>query len=399
MNFSQRTLSIATIIVIVGAIGAGTWWRLREVTTDDAAATASEADTSAVQVQSASTQFASSLPTAVTGAEVLQDTLWITVDAAGQAAAFRRTTLNAQVEGVVHEVPVRENARIAAGTTLVQIDTLELALNVASRRAALSDAQAQFEAARIFDDRITDPEVRRRREEVLRSSTGLNSAEVELRSAELQLARARVTAPWEGRVADLMVVPGTYVTAGTELLTVVDLDPIKVEVQVLEAELGYLSEGRRARVTFAAFPGEVFQGDISTINPVVDPELRTGRVTVLLPNPNGRIKPGMYADVSLDARAFPNRIMAPRSAVLERGDDNRKIVFLFNGTGDTGRAQWQYVNTGEENNFYVELLPSDDGQQVAAGQIVLVDGHHYLSHDTAIRLVENVAAAGGRPTR
>ena len=397
--FSQRTLSVATILVILGAIAGGTWWRLQEETGDEAAATASQADTSAVQVESASTQFASSLPTAVEGAEVLQETLWITVDAAGQAAANRRTVINAQVEGVIQTVPVRENSRIAADQTLVQIDTVQLALAVARSRAQVADAQANFDAQTIFDDRIQDEAVRRQRAEVLRSSSGLNSAEVDLRSAEIQLSRSRVAAPWGGRVANLNVAPGQYVTAGTELLTVVDLDPIKVEVQVLEAELGYLAEGRRARVSFAAFPDEVFQGSIATINPLVDPELRTGRITVLLPNPDGRIKPGMYADVSIDARAFENRVIVPRSAVLERGNDGRKIVFLFNGEGDTGRAQWQYVNTGEENNVYVELLPSDDGVQVQAGQIVLVDGHHYLAHDTAIRLVENAAAEGGRPAR
>ena len=84
----------------------------------------------------------------------------------------------------------------------------------------------------------------------------------------------------------------------------VDLDPIKVEVQVLEAELGFLAEGRRADVSFAAYPGERFAGRIETINPVVDPESRTGRVTVLLSNPDHRIKPGMYAEVSLDAEVW-----------------------------------------------------------------------------------------------
>jgi len=191
------------------------------------------------------------------------------------------------------------------------------------------------------------------------------------------------------------------VTAGTELLTVVDLDPIKVEVQVLEAELGTLSEGRRAEVRFAAFPGEVFRGAIRTINPLVDPESRTGRVTVVLPNADGRIKPGMYAEVALDAEALPDRILVPRTAILERGEGRRRtMLFVYEEGPRGGLAKWRYVNPGRENDTYVEILVEGPEQgMVEPGEIVLVDGHHYLAHDTPVRLVDDVVAEGGRPGR
>jgi RND family efflux transporter MFP subunit len=180
-------------------------------------------------------------------------------------------------------------------------------------------------------------------------------------------------------------------------MTIVQLDPIKVEVQVLEAELGYLQEGRRAQVSFAAFPGESFEGRVESINPLVDPEQRTGRVTVLLANPEGRIKPGMYAEVALDAQSFPDRILVPRSAILERGE-GRTMLFVFEEDGDRGLAKWRYVQTGHESERLVEILPSEEGE-VAPGETVLVDGHHYLAHDTPVRLVDNPGLAGGRPSR
>ena len=400
MKFSRGVLSAATVILLLGAAGAATWWRLRtpDEGAENAAATTA-ADSAGVSVESASTQFASDVPTPVTGADVVQDTLWITVRASGRAAAYRRAMQNAQVQGAVLSVPVRENQTVAEGDVLMQIDTTELALAVAEARASLLNAQAQYDATLLFDDQITDPVVRRQREQVARSSSGLNNAEVALRRAEIDLERATVRAPWGGRIANLTVVPGQYITSGTELMEVVDLDPIKVEVNVLERELGYLRQGRRARVTFAAFPGEEFVGAIETINPVVDPEARTGRVTVLLNNRDGRIKPGMYAEVTLDAEAYPDRILVPRSAILERGDRNRKIVFLYEEQGGRGLSKWQYVGVGRENEYWAEILPAEDGTMLEPGQIVLVEGHHYLSHDTPIRLVDNPAAEGGRPTR
>ena len=397
MSFSQRTLVLATLVLVVGAAGAGIWWRLQPEDEDGGTAEASEVE--AAVPASAGSEFSADLPQPVTGAEVVRDTLWISVDAAGQAEAFRRTIVTAQVEGLVQSIPVGENERVAAGQTLVRIDTTELALAEAEARAALADAQAQFQALTLFDDEIEDSVVRGRRAEVARSSSGLNAAEVRLRQAELELERATVRAPFAGRVADLEAVQGAWLTPGTELMTVVQLDPIKVEVQVLEAEVGYLQEGRRATVRFAAFPGETFQGRIESINPVVDPEQRTGRVTVLLPNADGRIKPGMYAEVSLDAQSFPDRILVPRTAILERGEGTRRtMLFVYEGDEERGLAKWRYVQTGRESDTWVEILPSEEGT-VEPGEVVLVDGHHYLAHDTPVRLVENPELAGGRPSR
>ena len=144
-----------------------------------------------------------------------------------------------------------------------------------------------------------------------------------------------------------------------------------------------------------AFPGEVFSGRIETLNPVVSEETRTGRVTIHLPNPDGRIKPGMFADVTINARSFPDRILVPRSAILER--DRRTMLFVYEGGDDQGLAKWRYVTTGRENEALVEIVANEATDMVEPGEVVLVDGHHYLAHDTRIRLVDNPAAAGGRP--
>jgi membrane fusion protein, multidrug efflux system len=176
---------------------------------------------------------------------------------------------------------------------------------------------------------------------------------------------------------------------------VLDLDPIKVEVQVLESEIGHLSPGRSAEVTFAAFAGERFTGRIETINPVVESGSRTARVTVLIPNPDGRILPGMYARVSLEARRFEDRVLVPRSAILER--DRRTMLFVYEGDERGGLAKWRYVTTGLQNERQVEIVESPDTETVRPGETVLTDGHYTLIHDARVRLVEDVQAAGGRP--
>jgi RND family efflux transporter MFP subunit len=382
MALSRQALGILTFIIIVAALGTGMYYRLRpedEETESDTTA----ADSIALPA-SASQQFATDVPQPVVGAEVVRDTLWITVSAAGEAEAFRRTTLQSRVDGMVRSIPTHENQAVAGGSVLLHVDTTEYALALDRARADHLRAQAQYEEMIFSAGEIEDEAVRAERARLARARSGLAQAEVTLEEAELNLARTSVLAPFEGRVADLRVVEGQYVGPGTELLTVVDLDPIKVEVQVLEAELRFLSEGRRATVSFTAFPDETFSGRIATINPLVDPEDRAARVTVILNNPQGRIKPGMYARVSLEAQYYPDRILVPRSAILEK--DRRTMLFVY----EDGRAKWRYVTTGLENDDLVEIVPNDETEMVEPGEIVLIDNHYYITHDAPVQLVDAV---------
>ena len=384
MAFSRGTLTAVTIIVVVSIMAAGIYWRLRPEDEGQDTQTSTELSGEVPEV-SASQQFATDVPQPVEGVEVVRDTLWITVTAAGQAEAYRRTTLTSRVDGIIDQISARENDRVAGGQLLLQFDTVEFALAVARAEADLRNAQAVFEERMLSDDPREDPEVRRERERLARARSGLDQSEVTLRERQLELERATVGAPFPGRIANMEVVEGQHMSPGGELMTVVDLDPIKVEVQVLEAEVGYLQEGRRASITFAAFPGETFNGRIETINPVVDPDTRTARVTVILRNPAGRIKPGMYARISLEAQNFPDRILVPRTAILER--DRRTMLFVF----EDGRAKWRYVTQGLESDRLVEIVANDETSLVEPGEIVLTDGHFYLVHDAPVRLVESVA--------
>lgn len=386
MRHSRIPVAVSLVTVLAGsACGSG-----------DASDQASGSDTTqAAPAVSASETFSTDIAIPVEAAPVIRDTLVISVSAAAQAAAESEAKLLAQVEGLIVAVHARENDGVAGGRLLVEIDTTEYALGLARAEAGFARAQASFRELVLFDDQLTDTVVRAERERVARAKSGLDEAEVGVREAQLRLSRTRVRAPFAGRVASLRVVPGQNVRVGDELATIVDLDPIRVEVQVLESEVGLLAAGRRATAVFAAFPGEEFLGRVATINPQVDRDTRTAKVTVAVPNPRGRILPGMYARVSLEARKFPDRVLVPRAAVLER--DRRTMLFVFEGEGNTGLAKWRYVTTGLANDSLVEVVRHPDTDMVEPGERVLVDGHYTLIHDARVRIVENVRESGGRP--
>lgn len=398
MSAPKKLLGYGGVLALVAVMAAGIYYRISGNESEEGQAATPSSDGPAPVVSAAEAGFDASVPIAVEGVPVIRDTMILGVKAFGDAAAFSMAIISAQVAGPVKAIPVRENSVVGAGGLVLEIESAEHALDLKDAQARLAQAQNQYRELTLWDDREPDPQVRASRAEAARLKAGLDAAQIALERAQMNFARTRVTAPFAGRVANLKVVPGQHVTTGTELMTLVDIDPIKVEVQVLEADIRHIVPGRGAQVTFTAFPDQVFAGRIATINPVVDVGTRKARVTVLVPNPDGRILPGYHANVTLDARRMPDRVMVPREALLER--DGRTLVFLFEGDGGTGQAMWQYVSTGLENDLYIEIIedPEDSStRQLRAGEIVLVDGHRTLTHAAPVRLVADAVAEGGRP--
>jgi membrane fusion protein, multidrug efflux system len=404
MKLSRGVLSLLTVALIFLVVGSAVAWRLFDERNEGGTggtADSSLPSTEGVEVASADA-FLGAQP--VQGVPVVRDTLWIQVPGSGTAEANRRSTLATRRAGIVEAVLVRENDLVEAGQVLLQLDTLEAAMELQEAEADLTDRRNQYEARMLAGGPVDDPEVLAERERNIRLQVGLVGAESRLRRAELEMELTRVAAPFAGRVADLLAVEGEYLNTGAEILTLVQIDPIRIQVGVLESGLTALSAGRSARVRFSALPGEAFDAVIESVNPLVDPESGTGRVTLTLPNPQGRILPGMFAQATLDAEALADRVMVPREAILERssgGDPRREMVFMLRNANPQGEglAEWRYVTTGRRNDRWVEIVPSEETGVPEPGEVVLVDGHHFLAHDTQVQLVENVFLAGGRPGR
>jgi membrane fusion protein (multidrug efflux system) len=396
MKISRRLIGAAVVVVLLSALGAGVYWRINGAKAGQEGTAQSQQPRGDLPAVSATETFTTDIALAVEGSEVVRDTLVIAVTAAGQAASPQQTALRAQVSGQVRAVRVGENQAVGSGAAVIELDPTEYRLALDEAQARLREAEARYREITLGDDRIDDAQVRAERDSIARARSGLEAARVAIRRAEINLARTRVVAPFAGRIANLKVVVGQHVNAGEELLTVQAMDPIRVEAKVLEGEIAHIARGRTARLKFVAFPDEVFEGRIESINPVVDQQTGHARVSVIVRNPGGRIMPGMHANVSLDARRFPDRIMVPRSAILER--DKRTMLFVYEESGSNGLAKWRYVNPGLMNDTHVEILAEGpETGMVEPGEIVLTAGHYSLTHDARVRIVQSAAAEGGRP--
>ena len=394
----RQIIPAAIIVVVLGGFGTTAYFRIiSDAKAEESTQNGSE-DNGDSPDTSVGESFNSDVAIPVEGVAVVRDTLVLTVSAAGQAASPRQTVLRAQVSGQVRAVRIAENQSIAANAVLIEIDPTEYQLRLDEAKASLRRAEGQYREITLGDDRIPDARVRAERDSAARAKSGLDAAHVAVTRAEMDLARTKVVAPFGGRVADLKVVVGQQIGPSDDLLTIQEMEPILVHAQVLEGEIGFLQPGRVASISFAAFPGETFQGRVQSINPVVEQATRTARVAIAVSNPQGRILPGMYARASLPARRFADRTLVPTSAILER--DRRTMLFVYNGEGSNGRAEWRYVNTGLRNDTHIEIVREgpEDGF-VEPGEIVLVSGHYTLIHDAVVRLTENASQQEGARVR
>jgi HlyD family secretion protein len=186
------------------------------------------------------------------------------------------------------------------------------------------------------------------------------------------------------------VAKGERVSGGQEVTKVVNLADLRIEASVLEHDLPLIKVGGQALVTTAADRARQAIGRVVAVLPLVDSTTRAGRAYVRVPG-NLALRPGMYADVRLEANRLTGRRLVPARAVIER--DGRPLVFVVKD----GRAQWTYITPGRSNGTDTEVLPdSATGQiPVAPGDQVIVEGHLTLTHDAPVRITARREESSG----
>jgi Cu(I)/Ag(I) efflux system membrane fusion protein len=177
-----------------------------------------------------------------------------------------------------------------------------------------------------------------------------------------------------GFVLEKNVVAGQRIMAGDPLYRVADLSRVWVEGEVFEQDLAAVQVGQMVHASFEALPGEHRMGRISYVYPTVNPNTRTVRVRVVLPNGDIRLKPGMYATLRIAGTPRPKGLTIPRDAVLSTGE--RNIVFVKEGGGHLAPRE---VALGLTNDERVEVLRGlNVGDTVVASATFLVDAESNL---------------------
>ncbi|HHV93429.1 MAG TPA: efflux RND transporter periplasmic adaptor subunit [Firmicutes bacterium] len=342
-----------------------------------------------------------------------------------------------KVPGKVAEVPVEVGQRVRAGDVLIRLETDELALQlkqaeaalaaaratlakveagarpeeIEQAEAALKQAQAGYENARLTYERaaklheagvMTGQEwdavkaqyevakaqlltaektlelVRKgaREEDLISARAGVAQAEAAVALAKLSLDNAVIKAPISGVVNQVNVQIGDMAGAGMPVVHLVDIDKVKLNLQVSEREVVLLRQGQEVLVTLDVQPDLELRGRISSVAPAAS---QTGlfSAAVELNNPDGRVKPGMYGTAHVIVREVEEVLAVPERAVFTA--DGRSAVYVVKD--DT--AHLVPVEVGMRSDGFVEIKSG-----LAAGDEVIVRGREFVTDQALVRVVE-----------
>lgn len=308
-----------------------------------------------------------------------------TVVATGSVYAWQEAVIGSEVGGYrVAEVRVDVGDKVRKGQELVRLADEMVAAEVAAKKAAKAQADAQLMTASSNLRRaeslagsgaLSAQERERLKSEDLAARARVEAAASDLTASELKLRYTRVVAPDDGVITSRSVVVGQIAQAGSEMLRLLRQGRVEWRAEVPEARMRDVKVGQSARVTTA--DGAKLLGTVRTVAPTVQSGTRTGLVYVDLPKPQGA-RPGMFARGEIEI-SRSNASTLPLASIVVR--DGFSYVFVVTGKQAVERRR---IQTGTVRNGRVEILSG-----LAASDRVVERGAGFLKDGDTIRVVES----------
>ncbi|MGB5545654.1 MAG: efflux RND transporter periplasmic adaptor subunit, partial [Polyangiales bacterium] len=218
----------------------------------------------------------------------------------------------------------------------------------------------------------------------------------------------RIRTPFGGTVIERLATQGSYVETGTGLYRVADLSTLWVQLDAYESDLSVLKAGQNVRLRVEALPGELFEGRVTFVDPVLDPKTRTARVRIEVKNQDRRLRPGMFVDASVQSRGAGDPgeapVVIPATAPLFTG--RRSVVYVELQDTDQPTYEARVVTLGSRmGDLYPVLTGLEEGERVVIHGAFAIDADLQIrGGDSMMNLPDDEEAADehehdGQPTR
>lgn len=320
---------------------------------------------------------AGSAPVAVDVAQVASVRLVDDVNAIGTIRSNEAVVIRPEVAGRITRLNFDDGQHVKKGQILIAFDATVNQAEVQQAKAELGIARANFERnvdlakQKFISDRARDE-----------SLANVQVLEAKLALAQARLSKLEIKAPFSGIVGIRSVSVGDYVKDGADLINLEDISSVKVDFRVPEKYVDQVQRGQAIEVQVDALPDKPFRARVDAVDPQVDSDGRSALLRGRIGNPEGKLKPGMFARVRLILAARDNALVVPEESIVPQGGKVTvwKVV--------DGKAVRTEVKTGLRRAAKVEIV-----EGLRLGDMVVTAGQIRLSKDgTPVR----VAQGGGR---
>lgn len=256
-------------------------------------------------------QFSAPRPPIAVSAATASEQLWQSrLPAIGSLKAFQGVDLTVEVAGTVKDLQFRSGETVSLHQPLLQLDSVVEQASLATEQAELALAKVEHERGKNLLERQALS-----KSEYDRLSAKLQKSVTRVTQLNALLERKRITAPFAGTIGIRQVDVGDFVSSGTTVATLQDLSKLFVDFYLPEQNVPQLTLGQEVRVSVAAYPGEVFIGQITAINPKVEVSTRNLQVRAQLANPDAKLLPGMFANLQVLLANQAKQVVVPETAI------------------------------------------------------------------------------------
>ncbi len=317
------------------------------------------------------------------------------IEAVGSLTARQGTDIAPEVSGIVSRIHFKSGEEVRAGTLLLELNAVSDIAQLHALEAAAELAKSTY--ARDLQQ-YQDRAVSQATLDTDRATVKGTSAQVAQQQALVD--KKLIRAPFAGRLGIRAVDLGQYLNAGTKIVTLQALDPIFVDFYLPQKSIGRIKVGQSVGARADAFPGQIFAGEISAIDPKVDPSTRNVHVRAAIHNPRHLLLPGMFAIADIQAGPPSRQITLPQTAISYNPYGNLVYVVEENGKAPDGRprlvARQKFVTTGATRGDQVAIAKG-----IKAGDVVVTSGQIKLRNGSPVVInnaIEPANDAAPKPT-
>ncbi len=329
-------------------------------------------------------------PAAVSTLAATEESWQPTLHAVGTFAAVQGIIVSVQLDGAVTRVAFDSGAVVQEGDLLVQQD-------ISTEEAQLANAEAGAVLTRLSLDRAKDLRAQgtNAQAELDTATAGFQQALANVAAIKAAINKKTIRAPFAGRLGIRQVNLGQFLRSGADVVPLQALDPIYLNFALPQQTAAQVAAGQAVRVTVDAYPGEVFAGTVTAVNPNVDDATRNFQLQATLHNPAGKLRPGMFGSVEVQLPAAEKVITVPLSAIVYNPYGNAVYVVEPQvGGGGASIVRQQFVQVGATRGDQIALTKG-----VKAGDVVVTAGQLKLRNGASVVINNTVAPSNSATPR
>lgn len=297
------------------------------------------------------------------------------IHATGSLSALDGIVVRPEIPGRVTQIYFKSGEDVTQGTPLMALDQNILQAQLKSYQANLVLRQQQYDrAGKLYKlNAVAQADFQT-------AESNLRAAQAQTDEAAAQLKQAIITAPFNGRLGLRLVSVGDYVTPGQNLVNLQSLNPIVVNFSVPEVYLNKIAVGDNVEIHSDAFPNQAFNGKVYALDSVIDPNTRTLPMRATIPNPDKKLLPGSFVEVTLFAGQQQNVITIPQMAILSSLQGNYVYRLV---DGKAIKTPIEILSRGDTNTIIKSGLK--------AGDIIITDGQIKITQNDTPVMAQIVA--------